>query len=111
MTLHQVLSFITYVIGLINIIALVSMSITMLSGIKLISNEPFWVFILVAFNPPITYLLVWCFLVSSVIMTIIFNGLISVNWPQLKDLFGLNTAYILYNLIHFYIVGFIIPKM
>jgi len=111
MILHQVLSIITWAIGLVNILALASISITILAILKLISNKPFLVSFLIMFNPPITFILMWCFLLSSVIMTIIFSGFLSVDWPQLKDLFFLNSVYIIYNIAYFYLIGFVIPKM
>jgi len=110
MLVKKIFTIVTYCNGVIVSLAFFSALMLLLSFLKILpKNQPLSGFI--ALMPPITGVLLFCFSISSVILVFVFIGILSDRWLQLNHLFWLNSLYIIYTIIHFYFIGFIIPKL
>ena len=106
----HVVSFVTGFIGFLNFLSILSI---LLVQKKVISKEttPVWIFI--ALTPPITLILIFGFLISSITLAFIFWNFLAMPESQpnnYSNLFYVNCIYIIYCMAHFYILGFVIPK-
>jgi hypothetical protein len=111
MLIKKLLSVFTYFNGFWALLAFMSIVSLLLVHFKIVSKNQPLVGLFIVFSPPITFILLWCFLISSIILVFVFLGFLSVRWPQLSSLFWLNSLCVVYSVVHFYFVGFVIPKL